>query len=501
MKNQKRQLYFIFCIKYLNLGGIIMADEQFKSKLDAVEQKPIQAINPIVLLMIILVIAAIATYIVPAGSFDRVLDKATDREIVNPATFKYIAQKPIGIFDFFMSVTLGMQHAAQIIFFLFIVGGAFAVIDKTGALAACLANTVQKTKGKEILFIPFCMIIFGCGSCFAGNFEEWLVFIPLMISVSVAMGFDSMTGISVVFCAACAGYGGAMTNPFTVGVAQGIAGLPMFSGILFRGVVFVVLLSVAIVYVMHYAHKIHKNPELSIVRDIDLKYNSELKIDTEKLPKITTRHKLVLATFGLAIVFLVYAVIKLGFYIDELAALFLIVGLIAGIVGGLKPGAIADAFLDGCNNMLFACVVIGLCNASLVILQNASIMDTIIHSLAGLLKGLPATVSACGMFIVQDIFNLVVPSGSGQAAITMPIMAPLADLIGLTRQTAVLAFQMGDAFTNLITPTSGEIIAAIAMAKIPYSRWLKWFVPLFFMWWVVAFGALIIAVLTNYGPF
>lgn len=463
----------------------------------------LQALNPIVLLAIILVIAAIATYVIPAGVYERVTNAATQREVVNPESFKYVAQHPIGIFDFFMSITQGMQRAGYIIFFLFLVGGAFGVIEATGALSACLASVVRDMDGRELWMIPICMIIFGCGSAFAGNFEEFLVFVPLMIAFCVAMGFDSMTAIGIVFCAAASGYGGAMTNPFTVGVAQGISGLPMFSGIIFRGGVFIALLGASIVYVMRYAAKIKKNPELSSVHEIDIEHNSHMHgtIEEAKRKGMTMRHKLVLLVFVISMAVLVYGVLKLGFYIDELAALFVMVGLAAGIAGGLRPGEIADSFLKGCDNMLFACIVIGLCNAVIIITQNANIMDTVIHSLSMTLKGLPPAVSACVMFFVQDLFNVLVPSGSGQAAITMPIMAPLADVIGVTRQTAVLAFQMGDSFTNVLAPTSGEVIAAIAMAKIPYGKWVKWLLPLFCVWCVIACISLIIAVMIGYGPF
>lgn len=469
--------------------------EQVKEK----KKFQLKALNPMVLLAIIILVAAIASYIVPAGTYDRIFDPVTENEIVDPTTFHYIAQQPIGVFDFFKSLTLGMQNATGIISFLLIIGGMFAIMDATGATHAGMANAVKKMSGKELLMIPVCMIIFGCGSCFAGNFEEFLAFVPLVVGVCVAMGFDSLTAVGVVFASAAVGYAGAMTNPFTVGVAQGIAGLPLFSGIGFRGVVFVILLIVTIIYVMRYAHKVKKNPESSSVYEEDRMYNQQLKID--EIPDMTFRHKLVLVIFAATIIALVVGVIKYGFYIDELAALFLICGILCGVAGGLKPGEIADAFVTGCGNLLFACIMIGMCNAAVLIMQNASIMDTIIHGLANLLNGLPATLSACGMFIVQDVFNVLVPSGSGQAAITMPLMAPLADLIGVTRQTAVLAFQMGDAFTNVLAPTGGEIIAACAMAKIPYGKWLKWLLPLFALWWIVAFAFLIIAVQIGYGPF
>ncbi|MCI5622518.1 MULTISPECIES: YfcC family protein [Anaerostipes] len=459
----------------------------------------IKALNPMVLLAIIIVLCAIATYIVPAGEYERVMDAATNREVVDPNTFHYVKQNPVGIFALFMSVTLGLQRAGYIIFFLFIIGGMFQIMEATGAIHNGMSLVVKKMAGKELLMIPVCMIIFGCGSCFAGNFEEFLAFVPLVLSVCIAMGFDSLTAIGIIFCSAASGYAGAMTNAFTVGVAQGIAGLPMFSGLGFRAGVFVVLMTVSIIFVMLYARKVKKNPKSSLVYEFDKDKKHDLKLEDDV--NLTTRQKLVLLTLLGVMIAMVIGIVKFGFYIDELAALFLIAGLIAGFVGGLKPGEIADEFLKGCGNLLFAGVMIGLCNAAIIIMEDANIMDTVIHALAGLLNGLPPKLSACGMFVVQDLFNVLVPSGSGQAAITMPLMAPLADLIGITRQTAVLAFQMGDAFTNVMAPTGGELLAACAMAKIPWGKWAKWLIPLFIIWWIVAFAALTLAVQIGYGPF
>ncbi len=471
-----------------------MSDEKEKKK-----GLSLHALNPMVLLAIIILLAFIASYVVPAGEFDRIVDPATKKKIVDPATFHYIAQKPASLFYLFESLTLGLQNATGIISFLFIIGGMFSILDATGATGAGLANVVKKMKGRELLMIPACMVIFACGSAFAGNFEEFLAFTPLVIGVSVAMGFDSLTAIGIVFGAAAVGYAGALTNPFTVGVAQGIAGLPMFSGIQLRAALFVTLLTATILYVLRYAKHVKANPTSSTVYEEDRKYNTQMEL--EEIPYMTTRHKIVLVLFLLTIVAVIYGVMKLDFFIDELSALFLFCGLLSGVVGGLKPGEIADAFLKGCGNLLFANIVIGMCNAAVLIMQNAHIMDTIIHAMAGLLNGLPPVLSAIGMFMVQDIFNILVPSGSGQAAITMPLMAPLADLIGLTRQTAVLAFQMGDAFTNVLAPTSGEVVAACAMAHISFGKWFRWLLPLFAIWWLIAFIFLGIAATIHYGPF
>lgn len=459
----------------------------------------LKAPNPMLILAAIILVCAIATYLVPAGVFDRVQDPATGRMVVDPTSFHYVEQNPVKPFDLFKSLTLGLQKSSDIIFFLFMIGGAFGIMDATGAIKSGMGNMVKKMAGKELLLIPVCMIVFGLGSCFAANYEEFLVFIPLIIPICIAMGFDSLTALGIVFGAAGAGYAGGCTNAFTVGVAQGIAGLPMFSGIELRFAAFVALLAISIAYVMYRANRVKRNPAASSMYEID--HQRQDAIDLSSVTPLTKRHIAVLVIFVCGIIWMVVGVLKYGFYIDELAALFLVVGLLAGIAGGLTPNQIVDEFLKGCGNLLFANMMIGMCSAATIVMTNANIMDTIINALAGVLTGLPAMFTACGMFVVQDLINILVPSGSGQAAITMPIMAPLADLIGVTRQTAVLAFQFGDSFTNVITPTGGTIMAALAMGKISYSKWLKYLLPLFFLWWIVAFGFLIYATMSGYGPF
>lgn len=467
-----------------------------------VKKKAPKPINPILFLVVIMLVVAVASYIVPAGSYERVYDEALDREIVDPDSFHEVEKNPTTVFGLLMSVTLGMQNAAYIIFFLLIIGGMFAILDGTGAIKAGMANVVRAMKGKELLMIPVCMTIFGLGSAFCANFEEFLAFVPLVLAVCLTMGFDSITAVAIIFCAAASGYAGAITNAFTTGVAQGIAGLPMFSGMELRVPLFVVLMIVSISYVMWYAHRVKKNPQVSGAYQDDLITRKNISLDVDKIDPLTGRQKLVLVIFIAGIAFTVWGIVEKGYYIDELAGIFLAIGIIGGLVGGLRPSEICDHFEKGCVNMIFPCIMVGLANSVIVLLNDASIMDPIIHGLSGLLNGLSSMVAAWGMFIVQDVFNLLVPSGSGQAAITMPIMAPLADMLGLTRQTAVLAFQLGDAFTNVMSPASPEILAALAMCGgVSIKKWLKFLFPLFILWWVVAFVFLAIAVQTGYGPF
>lgn len=475
------------------------SDKNSTAAVPAAKTAAFKAPNPVIIIACIILFSALASYIVPAGMFDRIQDPGTGRMVVDPATFHYIDQSPIGFFALFKSVTLGLQGGTSIISFLFIIGGAFAIMEATGAIRSGMAALVKKMQGRELLLVPVCMIVFGCGAAFAANNEEYLAFLPLVLTICLAMGFDSLTALGIIFAAVGAGYGAGCTNAFTVGVAQGIAGLPMFSGIGLRLVIFVVLLIVNICFVMRHALKVKKHPQASSMYELDSKRAVDL--DISEVAALTGRHKLVLLTFLATMIALVIGVIRFGFSIDELAALFLIMGIAAGILGGLKPGDIADSFIKGCSNMLLPCIMVGLCKASTILLTDANIMDTIIHALASLLNKIPSTFTAFGMFIIQDVFNIIVPSGSGQAAITMPIMAPLADLVGVTRQTAVLAFQFGDAFTNAITPASGMTMSCLAIAGVPYGKWLKFILPLIAIWWVVAFVFLTYATMTGFGPF
>ena len=466
------------------------------------EKKTGKTLNPILFLVAIMVIVSVASYFVPAGSYDRVFVEAVNREIVDPASYHAVERNPIGIFTLLISVTQGMQRAAGIIFFLLIVGGMFAILEGTGAIKSGMANVVRAMKGKEILMIPVCMAAFGCGSAFCANYAEYLAFIPLVLAVCLTMGFDSITAMAIIFCAAASGYAGAITNAFTTGIAQGIAGLPLFSGMELRIPLFIVLITLSSSYVMWYAGRIKRNPVLSTMYEADRITRENVVLDVDEIPPMTARQKIVLAVFITGMVVTVGGIVTRGFQIDELAAVFLAIGITGGIAGGLRPNDICDYFVKGCINMLLPGLMVGLANSIVILLEYAYIMDPVIHGLTGLLGGLPASVAACGMFVVQDLFNLVVSSGSGQAAITMPIMVPLADMLGLTRQTAVLAFQMGDAFTNVMSPAGPVIMAALAMCGgIPVKKWLKWLLPLFIMWWIVAFAFMIIAVQIGYGPF
>jgi len=303
----------------------------------------------------------------------------------------------------------------------------------------------------------------------------------------------------MVLLGAGAGFAGAFLNPFTIGIAQGIAGLPLFSGIGFRLIAYVAILGSAIIYVYRYANKIQKNPELSPTYEDDK--NSKHNFDIDEIPDFVGKHKAVLAVFAIGLAILAYGVVKLGFYITELSAMFLIIGIASGIVAKMGINEIATEFVNGAKELVYGALVIGLATSIMVVMQEGNIMDTIIYELASVVEGLPPTLSAVGMFGVQSFINLIVPSGSGQAAVSMPIMAPMADVVGITRQTSVLAFQFGDGFSNVISPTSGYFMAAIAIGGIKWEKWARWMFPLFLIWTALGAAFVFVSVLIDYGPF
>lgn len=314
-----------------------------------------------------------------------------------------------------------------------------------------------------------------CGSVF-GMAEETIPFIPIFVSLMIASGFDSITGVAIVLCGAGAGFAGAFINPFTIQVAQGIAELELLSGFGFRVAMYVCMVLLTTVLVMRYALKIKKNPELSPMYEFDK--TREDVADLEALPPFGTKEKLILVVFVITIILLVYNVIQNGWYMDEIAALFLAMSMVVAAIGGLGFNNYANCLGRGMAEIASGALVVGFARGILVVMTDGQILHTILHGAASLLEGLPGMVSAIGMYIFQCLLNFIVPSGSGQAAVSMPIMAPLADLVGVTRQTACIAFQLGDGISNVFTPTSGYFMAGLALAKVPWAKWAKWFLPI-----------------------
>ena len=452
-----------------------------------------------VILFSIVILAAIASYTLPAGVYDRSKDPATGRTLVNPASYHHVEQTPVSPFDLFKAIPRGMVAGADIVFFIFICGGAFTVIQATGAVNSGLARFIMKLRGYENLLIPLTMLLFSVFGFTMGMSEEVIVFIPIGVLLARALKYDDIVAVAMLSTGAAIGFASGLLNPFTVGVAQTIAELKMFSGLEFRIIGFVFLYLSGVIYTMNYAKKVKANPEYSYVYE-EMQKNKEVGILDESV-QFTGVHQAVALVCLAFLGVMIYGVMKLDFYITELAAVFLAMGIVGGLVGRLGPNQIAMHFVAGCRDIVFGALVVGVARAILVVLQDGQIIDTIIHGLANGVSIFPKGLAAVGMFWVQSIINFFIPSGSGQAAATMPIMAPLADLLGITRQTAVLAFHYGDGFSNSIIPTSASLMGVLAMAHVPYEKWFRFIWPLMVIWTIIGSVMCYIAAVINLGPF
>ncbi|SHJ36958.1 Uncharacterized membrane protein YfcC, ion transporter superfamily [Dethiosulfatibacter aminovorans DSM 17477] len=474
-----------------------MSNIKEKSSTDTLKKR-LKVPHVYVILLTVVAICAILTYIVPAGQYE-MMESASGRTVVNPDSFQYIENTPVGLMDFLKAVPDGMVETASIIFFIFMVGGAFAVVEATGAIEAGIGKITMKMRGKERTIIPIIVIVFSLGGAVFGMAEETLPFIPIMVTLAIALGFDSLTGIGMVLAGAGAGFAGAFMNPFTVGVAQGIAELPLFSGMGYRIVGYVTMVTLVTVFLYRYAGRVKANPQLSSMYEVDI--NRDDVLDLDSLKELTTSRKLVLMTVVGTICLLIFGVINYGWYIQEIAALFMGMAIVAALAGRLGFNGFAENLLNGFANLAGGALVVGFARAILVVLTKGHILDTILYSSSNLLLQLPSAVSAVGMYVFQCLLNFIVPSGSGQAAVSIPILAPLSDLVGVTRQTAVLAYQFGDGISNIFTPTSGYFMAGLALAKIPWQKWARWILPLILLQYLTAGILVFIAHSINYGPF
>ncbi|MCX6278685.1 MAG: YfcC family protein [Bacteroidetes bacterium] len=434
--------------------------------------------HTLIIVSIILIIFLILTWIIPAGEFQR--HEYNGRQVVVPGTYHHVDPHPQGMMDLLTAPIRGMISAAQIIAFVLLIGGAFGILNKTGAINAGLAGILNATRKKPAIkkfIIPIIMFLFSLAGASFGMCEEVMVFILITIPLAIAMGYDSLTGIAMPFIGAASGFAGAFSNPFTIGIAQGIAEIPVFSGWEYRLVVWLILMTAAIVFVMLYAKRIERNPKRSLVYEIDSKRDLTSFHNAEDFA-FTLKRKLVLVIFFSAIIMLIVGVNIWDWYINEIAALFVAMGLLTAIFFRLPSNTAVGAFLEGARDMMTAAFVIGLSRGMLIVATDGKIIDTILNGIAGTMDYFPRVVSVQMMFFFQGFMNFFVPSGSGQAALTMPLMSPLSDLIGITRQTAVLAYQLGDGLFTNIFPTSGVTMGILAIGNIPYDKWLKFMFPL-----------------------
>lgn len=461
--------------------------------------------HPIVLIYVLVIMMVILTWIIPSGEFQRVETKVggSSRLVTVPGTFHRVAQRPAGLEALLLSPIRGFQDGMLIIVFLFIIGGAFNVINESGAINLAIkrmAAAFSRRPHLQRFIIPALMLVFSLAGSVFGMCEETIPFILIFIPLAISLGYDSIVGVAIPFIGAAAGFAAAFFNPFTVGVAQGLSNLPLYSGLKYRLLVWAIGTAVCITFVMIYAAKIKKNPKLSPVYELDLERTATAGDDGGDISAWNWHHSAVLAIFGTGIVVLVLGILIKHWYIEEIAGLFMAMGLAAGFAAGQGPSQIAKNFVVGARDFIGVAFVIACGRAILIVAQDAKILDSMLYSASNFISMFPRIVTAQMMFLTQSVINFFVHSGTAQAALTMPIMAPLSDLVHITRQTTVFAYQLCE-FVNPILPTSAVTMGVLGMAKIPWDKWAKWFLPLMLILVGLSLLLLIPPVLTNWGPF
>ncbi|WPM05509.1 YfcC family protein [Borreliella sinica] len=456
----------------------------------------------------LIIFATILTYVIPAGKFDREVRQMSDgsnREIIIAGTYQSVDRDPRGFLHPIMTVltamSKGMEHAAEIIIFVLIVGGAYGIIMKTGAIDAGIYCLIKKLGHKDKLLIPLLMFIFSIGGTVTGMSEETLPFYFVMIPLIVALGYDSLVGAAIIALGAGVGTMASTVNPFATGIASAIASISLQDGFYFRIILYFVSVLVAIIYVCAYASKIKKDPSKSLVysqknehHQYFIKKNElSTKDNAQNVLEFTFAHKLVLLLFGFMILLLIFGIVHLGWWMQEMTMLYLGVAIIAAFICRLGESEMWDAFVKGSESLITAALIIGLARGVMIVCEDGLIIAPILNAATNLLYNLPRPLFVILNEIIQVVIGFVVPSSSGHASLTMPIMAPLADFLLMPRSSVVIAMQTSSGLINLITPTSGVIMAVLGISKLSYGTWFKFVLPLF----IIEFFISILVIIAN----
>ena len=425
--------------------------------------RKLKAPNTYVIIAAIILLCAVMTWFVPGGQYVKSDDGTVSYEAVDsvPQTWQV-----------FTAIYHGFVKQAGIIIFILVVGGAFWLLNATGAVEAGIKRFISKIGNRDKIVLAALTILFSLGGAVFGMSEETIPFVGIVVPLAVSMGYDAFMGMLVVYVASNVGFSSAFLNPFTVGIAQGMADLPLFSGMGYRLFCWGILTALLVVFVVIYARALRQaqgpKPVGEPVEPQALRPVGEL------VEPLTRRQSWILVVLLLTVVALIVGVTRFEWYMPEITGLFLAMGIICGIIAGFPSDRIVKELMAGAKDILSAALVVGLASGIIVILQDGKIVDSILHSMQDGLEGSGKAGSLTAMYGIQALINLIIPSATAKAAITIPIMAPFSDMVGVSRQAMVLAFQFGDGFTNMITPTSGVLVAALAMARIPYSKWVKW---------------------------
>lgn len=447
------------------------------------QKKKIELPHVYTIAFALIILFAILTWIIPSGQFERttVDTAAGTREVAVAGSYHEVEKINAdgndlrqGVDAVLMAPTRGIQNAADVVAFVLLIGGTFAIITKTNAINAGMNTVIKKLKNKDILIIPIVMTLLSLGGTSFGMSEEALPFYAIFMPIMMGLGYDSMTAFMICFLGPQVGYCASTVNPFNVLIAQGVAGIEGNPQLWFRMIQWVIFTVIGIAFVMMYARRVKKNPTSSITYHDDIAKRKEFAVveNTDDMP-FTLRQKLVLLVFigGLGII--VWGLITKGWYMDEISMVFLGIGLLAGILGGLSEKEMANAFVEGLADFAYAAVIIGIARGILVVAEGGMIIDTILNSMATALAGVPTVVFTSMMYVVQSILTILIPSSSGLAALTIPIMAPLTELMGVNPEASVTCLQYANQVMNTVSPTAGMTVAGLAVCKISFPQWWK----------------------------
>lgn len=450
--------------------------------------------NTLVLMLYLMVAALVLSWLIPSGSYDRSVNEA-GQTVVVPGSFEFIenADKSSPI-DLFTVIPRALADAQAVIFFVFLIGGVMGIIRATGVLDAVIGKLLEKFADKTGWLIFGGMFTFGVFSALIGVAEEYLIFVGLLVALCRALKLDAITAMGILVVGYGIGYGLSLFNPFTLLIAQSIAEVEPASGLGYRLVLWVPLFAIGFHHVYSYAQRVKRDPGASLMVGVSEQGTAP---QTSDYPSLTGRHKIILLAFVIVLIALVYGIKEHGWYLIELSALFLGLGLVAAIVGRLGTDQSANKFIEGAAELTATALLIGFARSIAMLLEDGQVLDTVIYYLSMPVEALGAHFGAVAMLFIQSLLNLFIPSGSGQAFVTMPIMVPIADTAGIGRQVAVLAFQMGDGFMNMVVPTNPVLMGILGLAGIPYERWFKFIAPLLLK--ILAFGALALIVAVAIG--
>ncbi len=445
------------------------------------------------------VFVAVLTWIFPAGSYQRITN-ANGTTVVDPESFTYGEASPVGPMGVLSSIAKGFVGSGYIVALALFSSGAIMILRRIGIIDAAMSTLARQLEGRSILVIPVLMTVFALIDNFIGTPELCMVYIPIVMPLMFRLGFDSVTTMATVVLGSAAGFSAAIANPFTVAIGQKVCELPLYSGWQLRVITLLMTLTIGILYVMRYARKVLKDPTVSSMYLEDAARRAEY-LEKQNTQVLTGRQKA--AGIWAVVVFLsaVVGIIAFQWDLPEMTGMFLLMGVGSGLIAGMDVRAICVSISDGCKEVMMGGIFITLARATYVVMTEGGIIDTIVHGMAGLLGNLPAQLTIVGVLLIVTLLNFFVSSGSGKAVMLFPILSPLADLCGITRQTAVLAYQFGDGFTNMFWPTNGVQGACLGIAGIPWNKWARFYFPLLCVWYAMALVFLFVAQAIQFGPF